>query len=116
MNCISIGERKKIKQKDLGCGTRVTAHKSSHLPSRSPIHPTVKEEIIPPMANTETERDQYMVRMGGELAGSSLVSDRGTDVPSVLPQGSVTGTGTVPSSPEPLVACLSGGAMPSTRP
>lgn len=72
---------------------------------------------MPPMANTETERDQYMVRMRcGGVVRSSLVSAGGVIVPSVPPQGSVPGTGTVPSSQEVLVACLSRGAMPSTRP
>lgn len=94
---------------------------ASHLPSRSPIQPTVKEETMPPMANTDTERDQNMVRTCGEAAGSS----GGASIPSVLPQapvpGMVLGTvlGTVlgmgPSSPEVLGASLSMGTMPSTR-
>jgi len=97
--------------------TRESWHtRSSHLPSRSPIHPTVKEETMPPTANTETERDQYMVRMCKEVARSSPVLPGGASVPSVLPQGSVLGMVTVTASPEALVACLSRGAMPSTRP
>lgn len=71
---------------------------------------------MPPMANTETERDQYMVRMCVEWARSSPESAGGASVPSVPRQGSVPGMGTVLFSTESLVACLSRGAMPSTRP
>lgn len=80
---------------------------------------------MPPMANTDTERDQNMVRTCGEAAGSS----GGVSIPSVLPQALVLGTvpgtvpgtvlgmvlGTGPSSSEVLVASLSMGTMPSTR-
>lgn len=104
------GSMGKINQKGLGCGTESQHTRASHLPSRSPIQPTVKEETMPPMANTDTDRDQYMVRMCGEVARSSLMSVRGGTVPSVPPWRNV------PSSPEALVAYLSGGTMPSTRP
>lgn len=94
------GSMGRIHQQGLGCGTEPQHTGASHLPSRSPIQPTVKEETMPPMANTDTDRDQYMVRMCGEVAGSVW----GGSVPSV------------PSSPETLVVNLSGGTMPSTRP
>lgn len=100
----------KINQKGLGCGPESEHAGASHLPSRSPIQPTVKEETMPPMANTDTDRDQYMVRMCGEAARSSLMSAGAGSVPSVPAWRNV------PSSPEALVAYLSGETMPSTRP
>lgn len=65
---------------------------------------------MPPMANTDTDRDQYMVRMCEEVERSSLMSFGVGSVPSVPAWRKV------PSSPEALVAYLSGGKMPSTRP
>lgn len=108
---IFLGE--KSNKKDLAEADESQHTVCSHLPSRSPIHPTVNEEIMPPMANMETERDQYMVRMCGEVVRSSLVSASGVSVPLVPAQGCVLGT--VPSSPEALVAYLLREAIPSTR-
>ena len=65
---------------------------------------------MPPTANMETERDQYMV-------GSSKPAE-GASVPSELPHASVPGMVTVivALSLEVLVACLTMGMAPSMRP